>query len=187
MSDLTFSVQALWRNPYVRTISASFLASSCSDTLRSIIPTPLGFLCQIAIMFIIGMYWFVVLVLVVVALFSKQWMASSLRAVSLAASVALAFVGLKSGDYLHLFMFYPHYRSVINKTTERPVLFYWGDDALIIPDGFQLRTLVYDDSGKTDEELSKKLDTERRREGLSSETTHFVGNFFLEHAHYAND
>ena len=138
-------------------------------------------------MFAIGIYWLIVLILVSVAMFSRQWMASSLRAISLAASVLFAIIGLKSGDYLHLFMFYPHYRSVINKTAGRPVLFYWGDDALIIPDGFQLRTLVYDDRGKADEELSKELDTERRKEGLSSETTHFLGNFFLEHAHYPND
>lgn len=99
----------------------------------------------------------------------------------------LAFVGLKSGDYLHLFMLYPYYWSVINETTERPVQFYWGDDALMIWDGFQLRTLIYDDRGRGNEELSKSLDRERRKEGLSSETTHLLGNFFMEHARYADD
>lgn len=99
----------------------------------------------------------------------------------------LAFIGLKSGDYVHLFMLSPYYLSAISKNTERPVRFYWGDEALMIWDGFQLRTLVYDGRGKSTEELSKELDTERRKEGLSSETTRLFGNFFVEHARYAND
>ena len=138
-------------------------------------------------MFVMGTYWLIVLSLIIVAPLSKQWMAFGLGAISLAASVPLAFVGLKSGDYLHLFMLYPYYQSVIDKTSERPVRFYWGDDALVIPDGFQLRTLVYDDSGRTEKELNKELNMERRKEGLSSETARLLGNFFMEHAQYADD
>ena len=130
-----------------------------------------------------GTYWLMALSLVAAAAFSRRWIASGLYAIALAASVPLACVGLKSGDYLHLFMLYPYYRTVINGTVERPVRFYWGDEALMIPDGFQLRTLIYDDSGGTERELN----TARREDGLSFETTHFLGNFFMEHGRYADD
>ena len=187
MKHYFFSVRVVFGNPHTRIMCLSIMASSLSSVLRSFFPGPLGFFCQATIISILLVYWLIALSLVIVAGLSKQWMDFALRAVSLAASLSLAFVTLGSGDYLHLLIAYPYYRSVINNTAGRPIRFYWGDDALIIPDGFQLRTLVYDDSGKTEKELNKELDTERRKDGFSSETTRLLGNFFMEHARYADD
>ncbi len=97
------------------------------------------------------------------------------RTLIVAAALPLITGGFLAGDYVHLAINYPRYRRVIDQTQTRPVRFAWGDYAVTILDGLQLRVLVFNESGPPAPEA---IEAERGRDTVS--VTRLIGPFYLE-------
>jgi len=144
-----------------------------ASTLESFRPGPLALLVfLVSVSLILG--WAVTGIFQLCsAAWRRQWRLAAKRLAHLAIGATFALVAFRSGDYLHLAVLYPSYRATISQTAQRPVMFPWGDDAVTVLDGMRLRTLVYDESGKTTENA-------RIRDGFCTIDRRLVGNFFIE-------
>ncbi len=161
----------------IRAASFPFLVSCLASTLDSYYPGGNGTLLLLGALLIFLGWWLAGLARMGIALFRRRWDAAGRRLVLLAISIPLAFVGFQSGDWVHLATSYPYYLYRIGKTSERPVRFYWGDTAVTVFDANRVRTLLYDDSGRT----KAAVGVDRQDpSGLRIGTTHMTGNFFME-------
>jgi hypothetical protein len=118
------------------------------------------------------------IVLTGAAMFRGRWRVSVRRLVLLMVAATLTFFGAWSGDYLHFAAAYPYYSQKIKETTGRPVKFYWGDQAVTVLDGLQVRNLLYDDTGKVN--LTDHLG-EDDGPGFCISTRRLIGHFFIEY------
>jgi hypothetical protein len=165
--------------PLFRAARFPILLSCLAGALKSFFPGPLGFLFVVVTGLTLVGWWLVGIMKLGANLFQRRWRAGVGRVLLLAASIPLVGIGFRSGDYVHLVALYPYYLYRIEQTPKRPVAFEWGDAAVTVVDGLHLRTLLYDDSGET----RAQVGVGRRHpeeEGLWIETSHFVGNFFLQ-------
>jgi len=140
-------------------------------------PGPLGFLSRVIGLLSIVAWGITILVSIVRALFRRNWN----RAVGFPAIVICAlpliFIGAISGDYVHLTVLSPSYVYKIRQQPDWPsreTRFGWGDDAITVLDGMQLKVLVYDPTGKTQVGEGPGPDG-----GLRTSTRHLIGNFYL--------
>ncbi len=88
-----------------------------------------------------------------------------------------------SGDYIHLAAMYPKYHFVVSNDPEgqsKPISFPWGDAAITVLDGIQLRILVYDATSLTQGKVGNVW--QNQETGLKIYTRHLLGNFFIEDA-----
>jgi hypothetical protein len=112
------------------------------------------------------------------ALFRKTWKRAVALPGAFICAVPLIVLGALSGDYVHLAMLYPYYVAKVHEHSDwqtKEVRFAWGDDAITVLDGPQLRVLVYDASGKT--VVGDRPDPETG--GLRVDAQHLVGSFYL--------
>jgi hypothetical protein len=165
------------RGPRARAVWFPFGFSLAGSTGLSASPGPLGSLVLLISMLVILGGLIAALFRIGVAIFHRQWRLSGERLILLIIAFPLIFLGLRSGDYVHLAVLYPYYREKIAQTSERPVRFPWGDAAVTVLDGIQYRTMLYDDTGKTGE----MNDVEQHRaEGLVVIDHRLTGSFFIE-------
>ena len=149
-------------------------AASCLDSIFPGLLGVLGLLCAGAA---VAAACLVAFAGAVLAALRKRWARCGVRLAVVAVSVPVALAGPACGDWLHLLVMYPYYRSVIARQPQRPVRFPWGDRALTVVDGLDMRTLVYDDTGST----RRLAGLERRTsDGLFVTDRPFVGNFTIE-------
>ena len=166
------------RRAAVRAALLPLLIMGAASTLQSFFPGPPGFGCLLLGSATTLIVWLTGMVRAALAGMRRKWILSGVRLISLAASLPLAYLGLVCGDYVHLAVMSPHYRRVIEHSPPGAVRFPWGDSAVLVLDGLQFRTLVYDDTAET----AGLVGTERmKQEGIFAQTDHFVGNFFMEH------
>ena len=94
----------------------------------------------------------------------------------------LAILADRSGDYVHLGMMYPWYRGAILRSHDWPVVFYWGDAAVWVTNGFVGRSLVYDDS-------PTHVPRDVRFDGAWARVDEhrLIGNFFIETVSFPPD
>ena len=152
-------------------------AASC---LSSMFPSVLSLLGQLCAALAVIIACLTALVGAGLAALHKHWARCGGRVGVFAVSVPVALAGLVQGDRLHLLVMYPHYRSVIARTPQRPVRFAWGDTALFVTDGLDTRTLVFEDTGTTRRLAGVERDGP---DGLHVVDDAFFGNFYLEHLH----
>lgn len=169
-----FSILAA--NPRVRMVLFLLGISLAGSALWSVFPGPLGTLLLVVSFIIILISLIVNLFSVCSALFSKNWQLFGERLLVLTVVIPITITSMLLSDYIHLAVLYPYYRLEIAHTSNRPVQFYWGDQALSAIDGVQMRTLMYDDSGKTD--ITNKL--ERNDDGFCTERWRLIGHFFIK-------
>jgi hypothetical protein len=84
---------------------------------------------------------------------------------------------LRSGDYVHLALMYPHYRAMIDNAPKLTIP--WGD---VGGPGVSplIRVLVYDRTGETAAEIGVHPD--RTEPAISVATAHLIGDFYLRTA-----
>jgi hypothetical protein len=113
------------------------------------------------------------------AVMRKNWKRSALLPCALVVALPLIFLGIFSGDYVHLAVMYPYYVIEIRSHPDwqsKEVRFYWGDDAVSALDGIRARTLIYDASGNI--VVGDRPD--RGGDGIKVNIQPFIGNFYLE-------
>ena len=120
---------------------------------------------------LLGVWWVVAVILAIRALFQRAWVRAGRLGLAAAVAVPLVPLGIAAGDYVHLGLLYPYYRSRISATPERPVTFDWGDQAIMVIDGLISRTLVYDETGTP--QIGPP------GEGLAAQTERLVGPFYI--------
>ncbi len=179
MSVINGHKWALTANPRVRTALFLFGVSLTGSTLWSVFAGPLGFLLLMISLLIVAVSLIAVLSGVVSALFGRQWRLFGERLIVLVVAAPVVVTGTRLGDYVHLALLYPYYRENIAQTSKRPVRFYWGDQAVSVLDGLQLRSLLYDDTGVTTVTTTQ----ERDDQGLCTFRQHLMVNFFIESLH----
>jgi hypothetical protein len=155
-------------------------AAVVASTLNSFFPGPSGFLCLFTGVAVV-LFWLLAAVLKLgIDLCRGQWMSLGRRSIVIATSAPLVGFAFLSGDYLHLFALYPYYMPKIAAAPEEVVRFAWGDDAVTVLDGIQLRVLVHDGSGMTKAAVGVERPGPEGLEGLRVNTSHLIGDFFLE-------
>lgn len=110
------------------------------------------------------------------SLFGKRWRILVEQITLLIVVLPIIVTGPLLADYIHLAILYPYYSHKIAQTSERPVTFVWGDQALTVLDGLQMRTLLYDETGATSATSNEK----RNDEGLCTFRQHLIRNFFIQ-------
>jgi hypothetical protein len=93
-------------------------------------------------------------------------------------SIPLIGLSVFAGDYIHLAVFYPYYMFEIHQHSDwqsKAIRFPWGDNAVLVTDGLQFRTLIYDASGKT--VIEDRLDPNI---GVRVNVRQLAGNFYME-------
>ncbi len=152
-------------------------AASC---LNSMFPSVLSLLGQLGAALAVVLACLAALGGAGFAALRKQWARCGWRIGIVAVSLPIALAGFVRRDLLHLLVMYPYYRSVIAGTPQRPVRFVWGDTALFVMDGLDMRTLVFDDTGTTRRLAGADRDGP---DGLYVTDDRLLGNFYLEHLH----
>lgn len=163
-------------NPRVRMVLFLLGVSLAGSALWSVFPGPLGTLLLIISSLVMLISLVANFFSACFALFNKRWQLFGERLLVFIVVIPIALTSMLLSDYIHLAVLYPYYRLEIARTSNRPVQFYWGDQALSAIDGVQMRTLMYDDSGKTD--ITNKM--ERNDEGLCTKRWRLVGHFLIE-------
>jgi hypothetical protein len=157
-------------------VLAPVLIALLGAALHSYFLGPIGLALWMLAVFAVFGLWIASLAKTAVAGVRRQWTAAGATLLAIAVSVPLSVATARLGPYVHLALSYPYYLYEIERTSERPVRFYWGDASVWAIDGGTIYTLVYDDSGKTESALGDKP-----VEGqLWIATTRLAGNFFLE-------
>jgi hypothetical protein len=166
-----------------------------SSLLRWIgIPLAIAVLTSTVMSFIAGPGWILALLLgalsfigwavallvsTIRAAIRRHWRSAALLSCAFVGALPLVFVGILSGDYVHLALMYPYYAVQIRQYPDwqaKETRFSWGDEAVTVLDGIRLRTLVYDASGKT--VVGDRPDP--KVGGLRLNTRRLIGNFYLE-------
>ncbi len=122
----------------------------------------------------------VLLALAAASLFDHRW-GNGIRALpAIAWLVLLVPFTAIAGDYVHFLLMAPYYAWTILHTPgwdRKPIEFVWGDAAMFVTDGLQVRTLVFDLSGTTGKLVDHVLPAAEK--GLGVSTTHFLGPFYM--------
>jgi len=150
------------------------------STLNSFFAGPIGSLIFILATFVVLVSVLTLIVLIFVPLSKKMWRQSFIRFLILIFILPLIFIGVKSGDYIHLLIMYPHYLQTIagySNGQDVPVRIYWGDASVFVLDGFRGRTLIYDSKGTTAKLVGSVWEDSN---GFKNYTRHLVGRFYLE-------
>ncbi len=151
-------------------------------TLDSFFPGLTGALCVLALLLAAAVWLPVLAFLAGLSAWRRQWRRASLRLTVLLATPACLLSGSEAGDYVHLALMYPFYRAAIGSDAGGPVIFDWGDSAILILDGFKARQLVYDPTSATAALVGReKVDpTGLGGYPLITTTQHLVGPFYLQ-------
>jgi hypothetical protein len=156
-------------------VAVAILAS----TVKSFNARPWGLLVLLlGESFLVG--WTVMLLASTIrAAFRHNWKRAALLPCAFVCSLPLIFVGVLSGDYIHLAVMYPYYVVKIHSQPDwrtKEVRFDWGDEAVTVLDGLRARVLIYDASGKT--VVGDRPDLGSA--GIRVNMQHLIGNFYLE-------
>jgi hypothetical protein len=162
----------------LRWVSIPFTIAILASTVKSFIAGPWWILAMLlGVLSLIG--WTIVLLASTIrAVFRRNWKRASLLP-SFVCSLPLIFLGILSGDYIHLAVMYPYYAVKIRSHPDwqsKEVRFDWGDEAVTALDGIRARVLIYDASGKTVVGDRPDLSSD----GIRVNVQHFTGNFYLE-------
>lgn len=167
----------------LRTACVPLVVSVFVGTINSFFPRITGF--GVLLGAIVVVAWaIVVIVRGVRSLRRRVWQEAALLLVILVGIWPLIGLCIRSGDYIHLAILYPHYLNEIETThggDRTTVKFPWGDAAAFVSNGMLLRVLIYDPSG----ELARMTDERRDPDsGLLVSYRPLVGKFYIELAHY---
>jgi len=132
------------------------------------------------IVLVIGVGVIILLWFVITSIFKKSWTQSIVRAIALAISLLLAYLGLRSGDYVHLVILYPMYQAAIFAQPKEILRFHWGEnDGSFVPEYIEKSMLVYD--VRPASRIAVKEGEIWFKDGSGGmQTEHFIGNFFIE-------
>jgi hypothetical protein len=162
----------------LRWISIPLAIAVLASTVKSFIAGP-GWILALLLGALSLIGWAgVLLVSTIRAAFRRHWGRVALLCGAFVGAPPLVFVGILSGDYVHLALMYPYYALQLRQDPDwqsKEARFGWGDEAVTVLDGVRLRTLVYDASGKT---VGDRPDPEVG--GLRLNIQHLIGNFYLE-------
>jgi hypothetical protein len=128
----------------------------------------------------VAVYWCCLLCFAAMAAIGRHWADCLVRATGLVLIVPLVLLARLSGDYVHFAVMFPYYYLTIATNSYHSARFPWGDRAMGVMDGMQLRTLVYDVSGETEQRLGQ-LTPDAGTYGGPVCTVRFIGGFFLEY------
>lgn len=170
---MMFHFKSFMQLPYASPLLA-VVALIAAGAVSSIFPGPLGALALLIVVLTVGYLALRWLVRSAIALFNRSWGIATQNALSVVIVLFLFLPALGSGDYVHLFLFYPHYAYVIHSNRDSPprrLTFNWGDAALFVTDGYHGRILVYDESDAIDAYVESL--------GSHASARHMIGHFYL--------
>ena len=159
------------------------MAATLTSVVYSFFPGPFFALALLSAVVIIAVWVVALFCQVIYALIKRLWTRSALLVTAVAVACPLAILGALSGDYIHLIALYPKYHSIVSNDPDgqsKAIRFPWGDAAIGVLDGIQLRTLIYDATSLTQDRAGKIWRDQETR--LIIYTRHLLGNFFIEDA-----
>jgi hypothetical protein len=163
----------------LRWVSVPVAIAILASTVKSFIAGPWWILAMLLGALSLVGWTLVLLAFTILAAFRQNWKRAALLPCAFVCSLPWIFVGIQSGDYIHLAVMYPYYAVKIYSAPDwrsKEVRFDWGDDAITVLDGLRARVLIYDASGKTIVGDRPDLGSG----GVRVNIHHFIGNFYLE-------
>ena len=164
----------------LRWVSIPLAIAVLASTVKSFIAGPYWILAMLLGLLSLVVWTVALLAPAIRAMIRRNWKKAALFPGAFLLSLPLVFLGILSGDYIHLAVMYPYYAVKIRSAPDwqsKEVQFYWGDDAVSVLDGVQMRVLIYDASGK----IAVGDRPDRSNGGIKSNIQHLIGNFYLEH------
>lgn len=165
----------------LRWVSVPLAIAVSASTAKSLVAGPWWiFAMLLGVAALIG--WTIVLLASLLrSVVGQNWKRAALLSLAFVSSFPLIFVGMVSGDYVHLALMYPYYAVEIRRHPDwqsKEVRFDWGDEAVTALDGLRARVLIYDASGKV-------VVGDRYDPNFRLNIQHLIGNFYL--AVYSSD